>query len=187
MSLPHRETIVLGYICAVADPEPGAGEVLVRVAGAGACHSNLHVMNEFDPGMLPYKLPFTLGHETAGGIEALGDGVEEGIEIGTPVAVYGPWGCGRCSNCRTVSRLLGDITRRARRQTLGVSFFSVPQQAAVATIYLARRRRARRGRGTGTTRTARVHVERFALDDVIDAYGKPERGEIDRHAVIVPN
>jgi alcohol dehydrogenase, propanol-preferring len=83
-------------------PEPGPGEVLVRVAAAGACHSDLHVMHDFEPGQLPYELPFTLGHETAGSIEALGDGVEEGfgIEEGAPVAVFGPWGCGRCRNCR---------------------------------------------------------------------------------------
>jgi alcohol dehydrogenase, propanol-preferring len=83
-------------------PEPGPGEVLIRVAAAGACHSDLHVMHEFESGMLPYDLPFTLGHENAGYIEALGAGVEEGhgIEKGAPVAVYGPWGCGRCRNCR---------------------------------------------------------------------------------------
>lgn len=87
----------------VADPDPGPGEVVLRVAGAGACHSDLHVMNEFEPGMLPYELPFTLGHETAGYIEVLGDGVDEGygLEVGAPVAVYGPWGCGRCRHCRT--------------------------------------------------------------------------------------
>ena len=54
-------------------PEPGPGEVLVKVGGAGACHSDLHVM-EWPPGALPYELPFTLGHENAGWVEALGAG-----------------------------------------------------------------------------------------------------------------
>lgn len=91
-----------GELREVPDPDPGPGQVLIKVAGAGACHSDLHVMHDFEPGLLPYELPFTLGHETAGHIEALGDGVEEGygIEVGAPVAVYGPWGCGRCPNCR---------------------------------------------------------------------------------------
>ena len=80
-------------------PEPGPGEVLVKVGGAGACHSDLHVMG-WPEGFLPYALPFTLGHENAGWIEALGAGVK-GWEIGEPVAVYGPWGCGRCQPCRT--------------------------------------------------------------------------------------
>jgi alcohol dehydrogenase, propanol-preferring len=86
----------------VPDPEPGPGEVLIRVAAAGACYSDVHVMRDFEEGALPYELPFILGHETAGHIEALGTGVEEGygIEIGSPVAVYGSWGCGRCRNCR---------------------------------------------------------------------------------------
>ncbi|HET9948868.1 MAG TPA: NAD(P)-dependent alcohol dehydrogenase [Longimicrobiales bacterium] len=86
----------------VAVPEPGPGQVLVRVLAAGACHSDLHLMHDFEPDQLDYDLPFTLGHETAGVIEALGAGVEEGygIEVGAPVAVYGPWGCGRCHNCR---------------------------------------------------------------------------------------
>ncbi|WP_028066633.1 NAD(P)-dependent alcohol dehydrogenase [Solirubrobacter soli] len=80
-------------------PEPGPGEVLVKVGGAGACHSDLHVM-EWPAGFLPYELPFTLGHENAGWIEALGPGVK-GWEAGEPVAIYGPWGCGRCRPCRT--------------------------------------------------------------------------------------
>lgn len=86
----------------VPDPEPGPGEVLVRIAGAGACHSDLHIMHDFEPGLLPYELPFTLGHENAGYVERLGPGVEPGfgVEPGAPVAVYGPWGCGRCRNCR---------------------------------------------------------------------------------------
>ena len=54
-------------------PEPGPGEVLVKVGGAGACHSDLHLM-EWAAGTLPYELPFTLGHENAGWIEALGAG-----------------------------------------------------------------------------------------------------------------
>ena len=79
-------------------PEPGPGEVLVQVGGAGVCHSDLHLM-EWPEGLLPFDLPFTLGHENAGWVEALGAGVT-GLEHGEPVAVYGPWGCGRCAPCR---------------------------------------------------------------------------------------
>jgi len=56
-------------------------------------------MREFDAGLLPWGPPFTLGHENASWIEALGSGVI-GLEIGEPVAVYGPWGCGTCERCR---------------------------------------------------------------------------------------
>ena len=79
-------------------PQPGAGEVLIRVGGSGACHSDLHAM-EYPVGTLPYELPFTLGHEVAGWVEATGEGVSV-WERGQPVAVYGPWGCGRCWTCR---------------------------------------------------------------------------------------
>lgn len=82
----------------VAEPEPGPGEVVVEIAGAGACHSDLHLMHDFEPGTVPWSLPFTLGHENAGRVHALGAGVR-GLEVGEPVAVYGPWGCGRCSRC----------------------------------------------------------------------------------------
>lgn len=78
-------------------PEPGPGEVLIKVAGAGACHSDLHVM-EWPEGTLPYRLPFTLGHETAGWVEALGPGVDR-PQPGEAVIVYGPWGCGWCYQC----------------------------------------------------------------------------------------
>ncbi len=79
-------------------PEPGPGQVLVKVGGAGACHSDLHLM-EWPPGTMGFEPPFTLGHENAGWVESLGAGVE-GLEEGEPVAVYGPWGCGRCRACR---------------------------------------------------------------------------------------
>ena len=82
----------------VADPEPGPGEVLVRIGGAGACHSDLHLMHDFPPGLIPFTPPFTLGHENAGWVESVGAGVT-GLEAGQPVAVYGAWGCGRCGRC----------------------------------------------------------------------------------------
>ncbi|MFD1829510.1 MULTISPECIES: NAD(P)-dependent alcohol dehydrogenase [Streptomyces] len=80
-------------------PEPGPGEVLIEVAGAGVCHSDLHVM-EWPAGALPYDLPFTLGHETAGRVRTLGPGTRSaGLREGDAVLVYGPWGCGICPAC----------------------------------------------------------------------------------------
>jgi propanol-preferring alcohol dehydrogenase len=82
----------------VAIPEPGPGEVLVKVGGAGACHSDLHLMDA-PAGSRPFPYPFTLGHENAGWIHKLGPGAT-GYSVGDPVLVYGPWGCGHCLNCR---------------------------------------------------------------------------------------
>jgi propanol-preferring alcohol dehydrogenase len=82
----------------VAVPEPGPGEVLIKIGGAGACHSDLHVL-EAPATTKGFKLPFTLGHENAGWVEKLGSGAT-GFAVGDPVIVYGPWGCGTCANCR---------------------------------------------------------------------------------------
>jgi propanol-preferring alcohol dehydrogenase len=79
----------------VPKPSPGPGQVLIKIGGAGVCHSDLHVMEE-DLGFTP---PFTLGHENAGWVAARGQGVT-GFKDGDPVAVYGPWGCGHCHACQ---------------------------------------------------------------------------------------
>lgn len=79
----------------VPKPSPGPGQVLIKIGGAGVCHSDLHVMEE----ELGFTPPFTLGHENAGWVAALGQGTM-GFKEGDPVAVYGPWGCGRCHACQ---------------------------------------------------------------------------------------
>lgn len=80
----------------VETPTPRPGEVVVRVLGAGFCHSDLHVIDgELE--ILP-RLPLTLGHENAGVVAALGQGVR-GLKEGDPVAVFGGWGCGICDLC----------------------------------------------------------------------------------------
>jgi alcohol dehydrogenase, propanol-preferring len=96
----------------VADPAPGDGEVLVRVLAAGACHSDLHVVDAAE-GTFGFRPPFTLGHEIAGRVAAVGPSVT-GVSVGDPVAVYGPWGCGECARC-----MAGADNYCDRRGTLG--------------------------------------------------------------------
>jgi propanol-preferring alcohol dehydrogenase len=81
----------------VPAPEPGPGQILLRVTAAGVCHSDLAVMGWPAEGF-PYALPLTLGHEGAGRVEAVGDEVYT-VAVGDDVVVYGPWGCGMCRNC----------------------------------------------------------------------------------------
>ncbi|MBG6226067.1 propanol-preferring alcohol dehydrogenase [Arthrobacter sp. CAN_A2] len=81
----------------VPTPVPGPGQVLLRVTAAGVCHSDQFVM-DLPEDQYIYGLPLTLGHEGAGTVAALGEGVR-GLEIGESVLVYGPWGCGRCYRC----------------------------------------------------------------------------------------
>lgn len=83
----------------VDKPTPGPGEVVIKIGGAGACHSDLHLMHDFEDGLLPWSPPFTLGHENAGWVDSVGAGVTTVVE-GDAVAVYGPWGCGTCPRCR---------------------------------------------------------------------------------------
>lgn len=83
-----------------AVPEPGPGEAVVRVAGCGLCHSDL-TMAEL-PGdvgrALGWRAPFTLGHETAGHVAAVGRGVR-GFAEGDAVALVSPASCGSCRSC----------------------------------------------------------------------------------------
>ena len=111
MTKLHRQSLI-AYgqpLCeTVVDcPTPRGSEVLVRVACCGVCHSDLHLQDGyFELGggkrldiTKDRALPFTLGHEIAGVIEAAGDGAT-GAAIGRRVAVY-PWiGCGSCPACR---------------------------------------------------------------------------------------
>jgi propanol-preferring alcohol dehydrogenase len=78
-------------------PEPRGPEVLVEVAAAGLCRTDLHIMSS-PPGTYPYALPFTLGHESAGRVAALGSQAS-GAQVGDPVVVYSRWGCGTCWQC----------------------------------------------------------------------------------------
>ena len=74
------------------DPRPG--EVRVRVAAAGVCHSDYHYMT----GDLPCRLPIVVGHEGSGTVEAVGEGVES-VAPGDLVTMLWRPRCGRCRYC----------------------------------------------------------------------------------------
>ena len=79
-------------------PDPGAGEVLVRVAACGVCRTDLHVV---DGDLTEPRLPVVPGHEIVGRIAAFGAGVErfrEGERVGIP---WLGWTCGTCRYCRS--------------------------------------------------------------------------------------
>ena len=74
--------------------EPHAGELLVRVAAAGLCHSDLSVLN----GSRPRPTPMALGHEGAGIVERVGPGVFDVAEGDHVVLTFVP-SCGQCDRC----------------------------------------------------------------------------------------
>ena len=73
---------------------PGPGEILVQIGAAGLCHSDLSVIN----GHRPRPMPMALGHEAAGIVEALGEGVTD-LERGDHVVLVFVPSCGHCEPC----------------------------------------------------------------------------------------
>ena len=103
-------------------PKPQKKEVLVRIKACGVCHSDLHIWSgHFDLGEgkkvemenSGISLPFTMGHEPLGVVEAIGSEVD-GVKVGESYVVY-PWiGCGACARC-----LAGDELLCATPKSLG--------------------------------------------------------------------
>ena len=75
-------------------PAPGPGEVRIAVSTVGICGTDL----EFFRGARSAGYPFILGHECAGRVDAIGDGID-GPALGTPVTVRPNFGCGICRWC----------------------------------------------------------------------------------------
>ena len=73
---------------------PGRDEVLVRIRAAGLCHSDLSVIN----GDRPRPVPMALGHEAAGVVAQLGEGVHD-LAVGDHVALVFVPSCGHCVPC----------------------------------------------------------------------------------------
>ena len=100
---------------AVADlpvPVPGAGEVLVRVAACGICGSDVHGYDGSSGRRIP---PIVMGHEAAGIVAAVGEGVT-GHRVGDRVTFDSTVYCGECEFCRR-----GEVNLCDRRQVVGVS------------------------------------------------------------------
>jgi S-(hydroxymethyl)glutathione dehydrogenase / alcohol dehydrogenase len=96
--------------------EPRAGEVRVRIAAAGVCRSDLHVMQ----GIWTYELPMVLGHEGAGIVDAVGPGVLA-PQVGDEVALSWVTACGRCRACAAGSPALCEIGSHLHRMPDGSS------------------------------------------------------------------
>lgn len=120
---PYAESRPLAIETIELDP-PGAGEVLVRIAAAGLCHSDLSVIN----GDRPRPLPMALGHEAAGVVEGLGPDVDD-LAIGDHVVMVFMPSCGHCGPCAEGRPALcepgaaangkGELITGARRIRLG--------------------------------------------------------------------
>jgi alcohol dehydrogenase len=90
---PYERSRPLSIAEVELDP-PGPGEVLVKIAAAGLCHSDLSVIN----GDRPRPTPMVLGHEAAGVVEEVGAGVDDLVRGDHVVMVFVP-SCGHCLPC----------------------------------------------------------------------------------------
>lgn len=92
--LAARDEVALEEIRVAA---PGPGEVRVRIEATGVCHSDLHVIEEDGWG---HRYPILLGHEGAGTIDAVGEGVDR-LAAGDRVVLGWKTACGECRMCRS--------------------------------------------------------------------------------------
>ncbi len=92
-SYPYAQSRPLKIQEVELDP-PGYGEVLIKVAAAGLCHSDLSVIN----GDRPRPMPMALGHEASGVVEELGAGVTD-LQRGDHVVIVFVPSCGHCAPC----------------------------------------------------------------------------------------
>lgn len=90
---PYRETRPLSFESVWVDP-PGSGEIRVRIRAASLCHSDLSAIN----GDRPWPLPLVIGHEAAGEVEAVGEGVRRFAPGDAVALIFKPF-CGQCQPC----------------------------------------------------------------------------------------
>ncbi|MCX7685201.1 MAG: alcohol dehydrogenase catalytic domain-containing protein [Acetobacteraceae bacterium] len=94
---PHPAPGLL--LCEVPEPTPAPGEVLLRVHAVGICGTDLHIADwTAGYGHMAAYMPVTLGHEAAGEIVVLGEGVQ-GCAVGARVTFRPSTACGRCAAC----------------------------------------------------------------------------------------
>lgn len=116
-------------IAEAPDPQPGEGELLLRVSACGICGSELEAFRNRSPRRVP---PLVLGHEFCGVIVDTGPGVSN-FKSGQQVVSHALIGCGECVRCRR-----GEIHLCARRQVFGMQrlgafaeFVTVPEKCAI--------------------------------------------------------
>ena len=118
---PYAETRPIS-VCEVDLDGPRDGEVLVEIAAAGLCHSDLSVVN----GDRPRQLPLVMGHESAGVVRAVGPDVERFEPGDHVISVFVP-SCGHCGPCRSGRPALcepgaaANNTPRSRRKRVAAS------------------------------------------------------------------
>ena len=101
-------------------PEPGPGEVLVKVRATGVCGSDVHIAQADEDGYIAFpghcKLPVVLGHEWSGQVVEVGKGVDA-LKVGDPICVEEMSWCGECSPCRA-----GLVNQCRNLEEIGITY-----------------------------------------------------------------
>ncbi len=121
----------------VGTPEPGPGEVLVRLGAAGICGSDMHYYFHGRVGSFRIREPLTPGHEASGVVAAVGDGVSR-VKTGDRIAINPSSPCGRCAGCRegrenlcSNMRFLGSASVFPHVQGMFSEYFVMPERQCV--------------------------------------------------------
>jgi Zn-dependent alcohol dehydrogenase len=168
--------------------KPGPGEVLVRTAAAGLCHSDLNFME----GLYPHPVPSVLGHESAGVVEAVGEGVtyvQAGDHVITCLSAY----CGGCEYCLTgrlsiynnrtaIERAPGTkieihgadllAERKIQGSNMGSNRFRIDMPRYI-DLYMQ-----------GRLKLDELVSARIKLDDINEGFGSMKSGAIARNVII---
>jgi len=121
----------------VPTPQPGPGEVLVRLGAAGICGSDMHYYFHGRVGSFAIREPLTPGHEASGIVAAVGPGVDR-VAPGDRVAINPSSPCGQCAGCRegrenlcSNMRFLGSASVFPHVQGMFREYFVMPQRQCV--------------------------------------------------------
>ncbi|MFQ5695028.1 MAG: zinc-binding dehydrogenase [Terriglobia bacterium] len=154
----------------VAPPQPAAGEVLVRVAACGICHTDLHYI---DHGVPTFKSPVILGHEVSGTVAGVGAGVTH-FRADDRVLLPAVFTCGTCRACRTgrenicqQMRMLGNHLDGAYAEYVvapGKDCFALPAEIPLAEACLI-------GDAMSTPYHAVKHRARVRVGETVAVFG----------------
>ncbi len=121
----------------VGTPEPGPGEVLIRLGAAGICGSDMHYFFHGRVGSFQIREPLTPGHEASGVVAAVGAGVRR-VRPGDRIAVNPSSPCGQCAGCRegrenlcSNMRFLGSASVFPHVQGMFREYFVMPERQCV--------------------------------------------------------
>jgi S-(hydroxymethyl)glutathione dehydrogenase/alcohol dehydrogenase len=145
-------------------PQPGAGEILVRVRACGVCHTDLHVMKA----EVAFPTPAVMGHEIVGTVAALGAGVT-GPAVGTRVASAFIMPCGTCPACGT------------GRDDLCDNFFAMNRLNG--TLYDGTSR-LRRADGSSIAMYSMAGLAEYAVVPATDVFPLPESLPFEESAIL---